>query len=445
MKILRSRELGLKDFDQEDIYRFMEYGGKEMYEKDPKFSTLPSNVKLGSLKRGKFKAADIKKEVSISFPFNQKTYNSKGMFYVWDKKSKLEKVLDFVVNVNDGIMTFPESPYYLPLAATLTKYWKEGCGWNYIFIRTSYQYPPRPVISVPLKNWDELLKAFTEFLVFLRLFVGVEFRIYFHDSKEPAQYQKEFSSIITFIPTILNLGYNQFGYDKVQKQLHLKISNIKKPYNTSFDNRFRGYVEKTYPDLVIVKLGTGSCYINPNNIPDDVKEAIKKDTRINSKRLRTVPDWVLWGIENKKHLIFSNELDNALCLCHEVGHYLIEKEGGNNQYLQRHTKKGLTDRDFIRFCGFILGLFGPVGEIAGIISTFFLKSPLLYSEFLASYKGLQVLKAAGGTKEEIEEAEKLFKAAWGSYLNGAVHDSAFASMGRLSGGIIKKLYKHYKK
>lgn len=438
MRLLRTGVIGFKDFGQEDLYRFMEYGGKEMYD-DPKFSSLPRNVKLGSLKRGKFKDSEVKREVSITFPFNQKTYNSRGMFYVWDKKSKVENYMDLLVNVNDGIMTFPDSDVYLPLAATLTKYWKEGCGWNYIFIRTSSQYPPRPIISVPEKDWTELLKALTEFLVFLRLFVGIEFRIYFHNSTEPAPYQKEFSSLLTFIPTAINLGYGLLASGKLQKHLHLKVSNAGKPYNTGFEGRFSKYIQKKYPDLVMVKLGTGSCYINPRNVPENIiKEMKKKDA--DPERKRTMLDWIVWGYENKKHLLFSNDLDNALAMCHEVGHYLIEKEGGMGKYLQNHMKKGLTNENFIMFCSFILGVFGPIGELAGILTNFFLKSPLLYTEFMASYKGLEVLREAGGTKEEIEEAKKVFRAAWGTYLNKTVQQGMMASLGRLTSAIMKKAY-----
>ena len=131
--------------------------------------------------------------------------------------------------------------------------------------------------------------------------------------------------------------------------------------------------------------------------------------------------------------IRENDLDNALAMCHEVGHYLIEKEGGRDRFLQNHMKRGLTNEGFVKFCGFVLGIFGPLGEIAGILSTFFLKSPLLYIEFLASYKGIEVLKDAGGTEKEIEEAKKVFKSAWGTYLNKTVADSSWASLGRLIG------------
>jgi hypothetical protein len=56
---------------------------------------------------------------------------------------------------------------------------------------------------------------------------------------------------------------------------------------------------------------------------------------------------------------------------------------------------------------------------------------------MASYKGLEVLKEAGGTKEEIEEAKKVFKAAWGTYLNRTVQTGIMASFGRISGTIMK--------
>lgn len=438
MKVLRNT-IDIKDFNQEDIHRFLTYGGKEMYEKKPELSSIPKNVKLNSLKRGKFKKSDIQEEVKITFPFNQRTYNSKGMFWVWNEKDKLEKDLDILVNVNSGIMTFPDAQFYLPLSVMLTKYWKSGCGWNYIFIRTGYVNPPKPVISVPetKEGWKTLLQAFTEFLIFLKLFIGAEFRIYFYDSKTPDPRQKEFSdpvkigSLASWIPTAINLGYSTIIAPILQERLALKVSNAGKPYNTSFETRFKKFIEKNYPDLVLVKLGTGSCYINPQNLPDDSIKIVRKEA--DSKRLRTMLDWIVWGYDNKKHLLFSSDLDNALAMCHEVGHYLIEKGGGAKRWLQVHQKKGLTNQGFIAFVAFCLGLLGNIGEAAGIVSTWLLKTPMLYTEFLASYIGLDVLKQAGGTEKEIKEAKKIFKSAWGTYFNSSAITGGYASFGRLVG------------
>lgn len=50
MKILRDT-IRYNDFDQEDLYRFITYGGKELYD-EPVFSSVNKGVKLASLKRG---------------------------------------------------------------------------------------------------------------------------------------------------------------------------------------------------------------------------------------------------------------------------------------------------------------------------------------------------------------------------------------------------------
>ena len=436
MKILRDT-IRYNDFDQEDLYRFITYGGKELYD-EPVFSSVNKGVRLDNLKRGKFKKSDIGKDVSIVFPANQKEYTSKGLFYTWDGKNKVDKDLDFIVSVNDGIMVFSESPYYFPLSGILPKY-NIKSSYNWSFVRVGLR-PPKPVITVPCdqKGWENLKKALLEFLVFLRLFVGVEFRIYFYESKTADPNQKEFSEInmSTFIPTAINFSYSLILAPIIQKQLHLKVSNAGKPYNTSFEGRFKKYIEKKYPDLVMVKLGTGSCYINPRNVDPNIIKAMKKHDA-DPTRLRTMLDWIVWGYENKKHILFSSDLDNALAMCHEVGHYLIDKEGGAGKYWQNHMKRGLHNEGFVMFCSFCLGVFGPLGELAGFLTNFFLKSPLLYTEFMASYKGLEVLKEAGGTKEEIEEAKKVFKAAWGTYLNRTAQTGIAASLGRLSGIMAK--------
>lgn len=440
MIILRRSKLDFNSFDHEDLYHFITYCGREMYT-DPKFSSVKDNedIKNYCSKSNKFKESVLKRKVDIILPMNHKKYDSTGMFRMYDKNEKYWEGLDIMALVTDGLIVFSEAPIYLPLAATLTKYWTPSCGWNYRYFRLSPQKPPYPVITIPEKDkdWDTLLKALTEFLVIYRLSYGVEPRIHFY--KKPAEKveEKKYSELASFIPTAAILGSSLIIAPLVKKQLHLKLQDTNKNYNSGFVQKFKRYITKTYPDIEIVNLGLGSCYINPRNIQPEVIEEVKKAPGLRGgdpKRLRTMLDYIVWGYENGKHLIFCYDLDNPLALCHEVGHYLIEKEQGTAGWLQNNSKRGLTNPGFIKFIGFVLGLTGSIGEIAGVVSTLLLKSPQLYTEFLASYKGLEVLKAAGGTEKEIEEAKKMFKLAWGTYLCGTVsltRASSFSKLGRL--------------
>ena len=438
MKILRQQQIELKDFDQEDIHKFYTYAGKDLYDK---YEVQSTPNRINSVKRGTFKVSDLPKEVEINFPANNRNYKSGSLISVWDHKTGLDRMLDIPLYINDGIITFPEGSIYRPLASILPKYHEKNCGWEYIFVRIG-NYPPKPIITVPLKKegWVSLYKAFLEFLIFLRLFYGSEFRIFLDPEKKPAMYQKEFASVAaTLVPSVLNLGMSKIA-DKTGERLSIKLSSLYQGnFNESVYKKITDYVKKKYQDLIIVNLGTESFYTNPGRWEEEQLRQIKKYG--DPDRKRTILDWILWARENNKHIICYSELDNPIALAHEIGHYRIEKEGGSRLWLQANMKKKVFNSDFIHFVAFCCGLAGNTGELVGIIANLFLRSPLLYIEFLASYKGYQVLKDCGVSENDLKNAKDMFKAAWGTYIAGTLKGSKWATYGKLTRGGFK-LGKH---
>jgi len=429
MKILR-QQISLKDFDQEDIYKFYLYAGKDLYDKYEMRSTTD---KLNNIKRGSFKVSDLPKEVEINFPANNRNYKSGSLISVWDHKMKFDRQLDIPLYINDGIITFPEGSIYRPLASILPKYHKKDCGWEYKFVRIG-NYPPKPIITVPLRKegWVSLYKAFLEFLIFLRLFYGSEFKIFLDPEKTPALYQKQFSIVATLVPSILNLGLAKIMKEE-GKRLSIKLTtSYKGKFNESVYKKIINYVKKNYQDLIIVNLGTGSFYTNPANWNKEQIDKIKKHG--DPERKRTILDWILWAYNNNKHVICYSELDTPIALAHEIGHYLIDKAGGTKAWLQSNGKRNMFNSKFISFVAFCCGLAGNTGELVGIVSNFLLRSPLLYIEFLASYNGYQVLTDCGVSENDLKEAKEMFRTAWGTYLSGTINKSKWATYGKLTRG-----------
>lgn len=459
MKVSRILESNsLKDFDQKDIHRFLNYGGVELYE-ESSMSSLARGLKLGDIKRGKYKATDVSKYlggkgVSILFPANNREYSSKDYVFVGGTSDNFDKDFDIIAKVYDGIIEFPEGDFYAALSGILPKYHTPKSTWQYRFVQSGYN-PPRPLISVPTnpKDWEEICKALTEFAVFLKLFSGCWFKIFIVPNKVESPYQKYFSnvtSLVSFIPSIINAGYNFIGYPLIMGKLaESMIKSNRGDVKPNLRDKILRFGERKYKDIYFVNLGTGSCFINPQHISDI--EPIREIA--DSSRLRTMLDWILKGYEDNKYVIFYSDLDLGVAIAHEIGHYLIDKDGTLSK-IQKGNKSGLLSDGFISFFGFLAGFLsssvlegGVGGAVAGwtealaTATGLLLKSPLLFSEYMASYRGLDVMREAGCSEEDIKMAWKFFKTAWGTYIASAAHTASSGPLwGRYIGAGIKYMF-----
>jgi Zn-dependent membrane protease YugP len=205
----------------------------------------------------------------------------------------------------------------------------------------------------------------------------------------------------------------------------------KKKYSKDKFDKLLNYCEKIAKgNVYFVALGPISCYLDPQMIKKNGIEELKKEA--DSSRLRTMSDWILKAYEDKKHLIFYSDLDSPIALAHEFGHYL-EAIDGTLGRIQRNDKKGIFSSGFVGFLAFILGLFGSVGEIIGTVSAMAMKSPLLLTEWMASYKGLKLMEESKiFTAEELKHTKQYFKTAWKTYLSSSYATATMSSMGRLT-------------
>lgn len=437
-KLKRFSNTILKDFPQEEIHRFMNYCGTELYDKSKERSV--NDINSSKIKRGKYNKTELEKYIkseTINFRANNRVYKASDFLSTWTGKEKLDKEYDILVDMSNGFIIPDNGDIYISMLGILPKYHNKNSTWEYVFINPRNSYP-KPILTIPntkeeLKN---IVKIFCELAVFLKVFTGCYYKFYFTDKNNK---QKIFSdakipSLQSFIPTFLNTGYILVGYPLIMGRLSKKITEIsKREYSKSKFDRFLDYCKKiTKGNVYFVDLGPMSCYINPQMIEKNKLDKLKKEA--DSTRLRTMLDWILKAYEDKKHVIFYSDLDNPIALAHEVGHYLEDADGTLGKIQRGSTNRDIFSNGFVGFLSFTLGLFGSIGEIIGILSGLLLKSPLLFTELMASYKGLELIKDSKiFTEDEIQSAKKFFKLAWKTHFHSNYKYVAASSVGRLVG------------
>ena len=154
-------------------------------------------------------------------------------------------------------------------------------------------------------------------------------------------------------------------------------------------------------------------------------------------------DWILKAYDDKKHLIFYSDLDNPVAIAHEIGHYLEDKDGTLG-VIQRNSRYTVAYSKFTNAASFIAGLIGGYSgkgmttEVVTSLIAMLSNTPMLFSEYMASYKGYQLLKELGCTQKELNLAKEYYKAAFKSYLAFIPYSGAHVSLGRLAGqGLFK--------
>lgn len=349
-----------KEFSQKDIYNFLKFRGTELYS-EKSGSDLPNHSFSNSLRRGNFRLPtilDVISSESIIFPANKKVYKSKEYIEAGKEGSlRIEPNLDIKVLCNNGFLEFEEGDCYSPMYFILPKYHTKNSSWHYKIVRID-NGNPKLILTVPTnpEDWKEIIKVFTEFAVLLKLFTGCYFKVCILGSTYTPSYQKLFSinEGITFIPTIINLGYKYVGYPKLMGVVSKRLNELSvKEIRPGVKNKLISYAKQNYKDLYIVNLFTGSCYINPQYIKD--VDSLRNEG--DSKRLRTPMDWILKAYEDKKHIIFYSDLDNPIAIAHELGHYLEDKDGTYGK-IQRNNKSGLLNKDNTEILAYFAGFLG---------------------------------------------------------------------------------------
>ena len=427
----------LKDFPQEEVYKFLNYRGTELYD-DCKEKSV-NDINSPKIKRGKYNKVDLEKYIKstdITFRINDRTYKASDFLGIYNGKESLDKEYDIMIDMSGGFIEPDNGDIYVAMLGILPKYHKKDSTWEYKFLK-SRNSSPKPILTIPTKKeeLEDIVKIFCELAVFLKLFTGCYYKFYFTDTKNSKQ--KSFSdtikkNLLSYIPTVLNTSYLLIGYPLIMGRLSKNLNELgKKRYGKDKFDKLLNYCEKIAKgNVYFVALGPISCYLDPQMIKKNGIEELKKEA--DSSRLRTMSDWILKAYEDKKHLIFYSDLDSPIALAHEFGHYL-EAIDGTLGRIQRNDKKGIFSSGFIGFLAFILGLFGSVGEIIGTVSAMVMKSPLLLTEWMASYKGLKLMEESKiFTTEELKHTKQYFKTAWKTYLSSSYATASVSSIGRLT-------------
>ena len=447
----------LKDFPQESIYQFMKFRGKDLYQNEI-FNTQPVNTKFGKLKSGRYKPAEFKSVIGtamINHPASHRDYISKDWIEIG--KGKVVQDFDLVFKVcKNGLIVAPEFDQYLLLLYTLSKY----CNgeFDYKFVERGSNFPA-PLITVPKDKTgiEALVMALTEFLVGLKLFTGNIYKIRLVE--EDVTEAKNFSvieKITQYIPSIASALYKLIIQPIMKKRVEMKWDKANKAsYTPALIPNLTKYIEKEYKTKLVVADCTPFSYflnLTQGKDAEKLREMLKDPkslamNNIDPNRKRCAMDWWAYGaqgIDNDgkpRDVILISDLDPVPAIFHEVGHFFQNNEKWLGS-LQRASHSGVFSDEFVTLSSFLLGFMGSmaksaVPEVVSYVTSLLLKFPLLQSEFMASYYGLQLMKKLGATEKDLTNAKYALKTAFSTYVMGVINKGANSGYGRLTGELLK--------
>ena len=447
----------LKDFPQKSIYQFMKFRGKDLYQNEI-FNTQPVNTKFGKLKSGRYKPAEFKSVIGtamINHPASHRDYISKDWIEIG--KGKVVQDFDLVFKVcKNGLIVAPEFDQYLLLLYTLSKY----CNgeFDYKFVERGSNFPA-PLITVPKDKTgiEALVMALTEFLVGLKLFTGNIYKIRLVE--EDVTEAKNFSvieKITQYIPSIASALYKLIIQPIMKKRVEMKWDKANKAsYTPALIPNLTKYIEKEYKTKLVVADCTPFSYflnLTQGKDAEKLREMLKDPkslamNNIDPNRKRCAMDWWAYGaqgIDNDgkpRDVILISDLDPVPAIFHEVGHFFQNNEKWLGS-LQRASHSGVFSDEFVTLSSFLLGFMGSmaksaVPEVVSYVTSLLLKFPLLQSEFMASYYGLQLMKKLGATEKDLTNAKYALKTAFSTYVMGVINKGANSGYGRLTGELLK--------
>lgn len=204
------------------------------------------------------------------------------------------------------------------------------------------------------------------------------------------------------------------------RSINTKLVSLLKKYST-VDKKLTESLISLIPnrdDFLIGFIGDDSFYFNPSLLTKREKElAISafKDSKIDSDKLDSVSSYLMNSIEHDKKLIITSTSSGVEATAHEIGHAFNDMKLWS-KVLQGRVVSSISKADLVTMVSsFVLSLFGK--ESLSVLVPLIVKSPLLTTEFTASKIGLDLLKKAGATEEQINRSRKALASAWGTYLS----------------------------
>lgn len=204
------------------------------------------------------------------------------------------------------------------------------------------------------------------------------------------------------------------------RSINTKLVSLLKKYST-VDKKLTESLISLIPnrdDFLIGFIGDDSFYFNPSLLTKRERElAILafKDSKIDSDKLDSVSSYLMNSIEHDKKLIITSTSSGVEATAHEIGHAFNDTKLWS-KVLQGRIVSSISKVDLVAIVSSLaLSLFGK--ESLSVLVPLIVKSPLLATEFTASKIGLDLLKKAGATEEQMNRSKKALASAWGTYLS----------------------------
>ena len=204
--------------------------------------------------------------------------------------------------------------------------------------------------------------------------------------------------------------------------LNTKLIGILEKHSIK-DNRLTESLISLIPkdeNILVGNIGDTSFYFNPSNLTKQSKklmlDAFSK-IGVDPDKLDSMNSYLMHSIKYDKKLIVISPSNGCEALAHELGHFFIDYNKGFMKTLQSNIVISLISKSDLvsTVSSFALSLFGK--DSLSVIVPLIVKSPLLVTEFTASKVGLDLLKKAGATEEQINRSKKNLASAWGTYLS----------------------------
>lgn len=183
-------------------------------------------------------------------------------------------------------------------------------------------------------------------------------------------------------------------------------------------------------DYITCDIGSSSFYFNPLRYSEkDRLETLSaaEKSGINPDKLDNLNSYMIHAIKYRKILICISELDMTSALAHEIGHLFEDYNGGLTEKVQssRSLHKLSRAKKLQRATSFIMSLFGQ--DFLSVMLPYIMGSPMLYTEFMASKIGLDLLRKVGCNDKQIEMAKRDLRAAWTTYFSGVTDNALFGT------------------
>lgn len=388
---------------------------------------IPSTVSsIKSVKAGKFDNKlffrDIKTESSLTKKeYHSKDYINQKLYLNREDIHRKDCLIRLLIEDNKRdflVLNIGSADITQILLNCLTKYYNLSKSFDYFSGKAKDQHVVLIGCPTSRKGYDDVLGALTEFFSDVRFFLGIIVKGSLLDCRKGDKEEKKEKSFSGTTSMVIGGSFLLLS-NPIRNKL-LKIlgnSNFKNP---SLADKLLKLIQSD-PNLIYSNLGSGSFFLDLDKVPQRIKDTLKNKDSISDPRTRE--DYVTKAIIEKKDLINYSDIDSITALAHEYGHYCVKRNPILNKL--QGNQLLMTLGKMTGFQVLIATILGFSGKTTwATIMPILMSSPVLISEFAASYYGLKTLKGLGATEDDIKAMKRDMSAAFGTYLGMTLKRSA---------------------